>query len=88
MSSTSEDNSTEALQTNLMTETSLRKLKDCREGMIRNYKDFNEKSKNFEISDFKKYSILMNVKENKTFDNDDSEDLGINEDLAILDIKH
>lgn len=83
---TSEDVSGEGNQSNYMSEVALNNLKACKEGMIEMYNDFGSKAIEFELSDIRKYSVLANLKQRTTFEEDD-EDLGVNEDLVLLNIK-
>lgn len=69
-----------------ISETTLSNLKALREGMVNKYKDYAEKYMQCEIKEYMKYSFISDLKETYTFQ-DDSEDLGIKEDLELLDIK-
>lgn len=86
MSSTSEDDSAALDQSDFLTEATIENLKGLREGMVQNYKGFLKKSREFELADVRKYSILSNIKETTNFEND-SEDMGVEEDLVFLNIK-
>ena len=86
MSSSSENESTAVEQPNYITEATLENLKTLREQMLQNHKDFNQKSKEFEMADANKYLMLSNIKETIVFEND-SEDMGVTEDLVFLNIK-
>lgn len=85
MSTTSEEDTTDAMQSNFMTEASLENLKACRSAMLDKYNDFMELTRQFEIADLKKYLPLSNLRQTTCFESD-SEDMGIEEDLILLQI--
>lgn len=66
-------------------ESTLENLRMQRETMLGNYRSYIEKYKRCEIREYIKYAMLSDVKETDIFEND-SEDLGIREDLEMLHI--
>jgi len=67
-------------------EATLNNLKTQRENLVRNYREYLQKEAACELKDYSKYEILSNLKEPFVFQNDEFEDLGIREDLEMLEI--
>ena len=83
MSSSSDNDSAGADHSDFLTEATLENLKTLRFEMLQNYKGFVQKSKEFELADTNKYLLLSNIKETTIFE-DDCEDMGIEEDIVLL----
>jgi hypothetical protein len=86
MSSSTENDTAGADQSDFLTEATLENLKALRGEMLQSYRGFFQKSREFELADTNKYLVLSNIKETTIF-KDDSEDMGVTEDLTLLDIK-
>ncbi|KAM0681038.1 hypothetical protein GINT2_000821 [Glugoides intestinalis] len=69
-----------------MNEFAMQNLHLLREKMLKNYIENLEMTIENEINEYDKYSVILNVKETVPFEND-SEDMGVREDLELLDIK-
>lgn len=67
-------------------ESALNNLKALRLQMVESYASYHQKVIDCELRNYSKYSILSNVKEPFIFQNDELMDLGIQEDLEMLDI--
>lgn len=86
MASESGSEYSETESSNSINENTLQNLRDLRAAILKNYLENMKLALEYEIRDYEKYSVVLNVKETMIFD-DDSEDIGIREDLELLGIK-
>lgn len=86
MSGETESEYTENESSAVFNEDTYANLTVLRALALENMREYLERGMDSEVRNYTKYSVLANAREPFMFKDEDSEDLGVSEDLAMLDI--